>query len=210
MRYAHKIPGHTRAQRQPAHVHTVEQAAERLGLSRRTLVHWIESGLLKGSQIIPGAPWRVELTDEHLIEGLAAPVAPREINFESGPLVPIHEGMVAGDADAVAGGEVEEVGRGVMVLLFRGRQGGVEQCPVAYPRGSNLLRQLPPVDQHDGAGAEPDRLGSNKKRAADAALRTVGGGGLSAVDGAAASRRTSGAAYFSLVAAGAAGAAGAA
>ena len=34
-----------------------------VGLSRRTVVHWIESGLLKGSQITPGAPWRVELTD---------------------------------------------------------------------------------------------------------------------------------------------------
>jgi len=64
LRYAHKIPGHTRAQLQPAHVHTVEQVAERLGISRRTVVHWIESGLLKGSQITPGAPWRIELTDE--------------------------------------------------------------------------------------------------------------------------------------------------
>ena len=73
LRYAHKIPGHTRAQLQPAHVHTVEQAAERLGLSRRTVVHWIDSGLLKGSQITPGAPWRVELTVEHLIDGVAAP-----------------------------------------------------------------------------------------------------------------------------------------
>ena len=64
LRYAHKIPGRTRALLQQAHVHTVEQAAERLGISRRTVVHWIESGLLKGSQITPGAPWRVELTDE--------------------------------------------------------------------------------------------------------------------------------------------------
>jgi len=64
LRYAHKIPGHTRATFQQAHIHTVEQAAERLGISRRTVVHWIELGLLKGSQIMPGAPWRVELTDE--------------------------------------------------------------------------------------------------------------------------------------------------
>ncbi len=64
LRYTHKIPGHTRAKLQQAHVHTVEQAAERLGISRRTVVHWIELGLLKGSQIMPGAPWRVELTDE--------------------------------------------------------------------------------------------------------------------------------------------------
>ena len=64
LRYTHKIPGHTRAKLQQAHIHTVEQAAERLGISRRTVVHWIELGLLKGSQITPGAPWRVELTDE--------------------------------------------------------------------------------------------------------------------------------------------------
>jgi len=64
LRYAHKIPGHTRAKLQEAHIHTVEQAAERLGISRRTGVHWIELGLLKGSQITPGAPWRVALTDE--------------------------------------------------------------------------------------------------------------------------------------------------
>lgn len=64
LRYTHKIPGHTRAKLQQAHIHTVEQAAERLGISRRTVVHWIELGLLKGSQITSGAPWRVELTDE--------------------------------------------------------------------------------------------------------------------------------------------------
>ena len=33
-------------------------------MSRRTVVHWIELGLLKGSQITPGAPWRVELSEE--------------------------------------------------------------------------------------------------------------------------------------------------
>ena len=60
----HKIPGRTRAKLQDEHVYTVEQAAERLGISRRTVVHWIERGLLQGSQITPGAPWRVELTEE--------------------------------------------------------------------------------------------------------------------------------------------------
>ena len=60
----HKIPGRTRAKLQDAHIHTVEQAAERLDISRCTLVHWIELGLLKATQITPGAPWRVELTDD--------------------------------------------------------------------------------------------------------------------------------------------------
>ena len=59
-----KIPGRTRAKLQEAHIHTVEQAAERLKISRCTVVHWIELGLLKATQITPGAPWRVELTDE--------------------------------------------------------------------------------------------------------------------------------------------------
>jgi predicted DNA-binding protein (UPF0251 family) len=64
LRLTHDIPGRTRAKLQEEHVHTVEQAARRLAISRRTVVHWIELGLLKGSQITPGAPWRVELTEE--------------------------------------------------------------------------------------------------------------------------------------------------
>lgn len=63
LRSTHKIPGRTRAQLQDEYVYTVEQSAERLGISRRTVVHWIELGLLKGSQVTPGAPWRVELTE---------------------------------------------------------------------------------------------------------------------------------------------------
>jgi DNA invertase Pin-like site-specific DNA recombinase len=64
LRGRHKIPGRTRAKLQEEHIHTVEQAAERLHISRCTVVHWIELGLLKATQITPGAPWRVELTDE--------------------------------------------------------------------------------------------------------------------------------------------------
>jgi len=64
LRYTHKVPGRTRAKLQDEHVCTVEPAAERFGISRRTVVHWIELGLLKGSQITPGAPWRVELREE--------------------------------------------------------------------------------------------------------------------------------------------------
>jgi hypothetical protein len=37
----HKIPGHTRANLQEEDVYTVEQAAERLSISRNTVVHWI-------------------------------------------------------------------------------------------------------------------------------------------------------------------------
>jgi excisionase family DNA binding protein len=55
LRSTHKIPGHTRAKLPEEHVYTVEQAAERLSISRNTVVHWIELGLLKGSQITPGA-----------------------------------------------------------------------------------------------------------------------------------------------------------
>ena len=41
----------------------VEQAAELLGVTGGTVVSWIELGLLKGSQITSGAPWRVQVSE---------------------------------------------------------------------------------------------------------------------------------------------------
>ena len=61
--YTHGILGHTRAKLNENHVYTAEQAAKLLGVRSETVVSWIEIGLLKGSQITPGAPWRIQVTE---------------------------------------------------------------------------------------------------------------------------------------------------
>jgi excisionase family DNA binding protein len=43
---------------------TIEQAASQLGVSRHTIRRWINSGLLPAEQTTPGAPWRIQLSDE--------------------------------------------------------------------------------------------------------------------------------------------------
>ena len=44
-------------------VYTAEEAAERLGVSRSTVIRWVESGLLRGRQTTQGAPWRIVVTE---------------------------------------------------------------------------------------------------------------------------------------------------
>ncbi len=54
LRYTHQIPGHTRAAlEEDPHLYR-GHAAELLGVTRGTVVRWIELGLLKASQIMPG------------------------------------------------------------------------------------------------------------------------------------------------------------
>lgn len=64
VRYTYAIPGRTRARLDVKDTCTAEQAAEILGVSRRTVIIWIESGFLVGTQLTAGAPWRVRLTEE--------------------------------------------------------------------------------------------------------------------------------------------------
>jgi excisionase family DNA binding protein len=45
-------------------VYTSEHAARLLGVDRGTIVRWVEAGLLRGSQVTKGAPWRVRVTEE--------------------------------------------------------------------------------------------------------------------------------------------------
>jgi len=44
-------------------VYTAEEAADRLGVCRSTVIRWVESGLLRGRQTTDGAPWRVVVAE---------------------------------------------------------------------------------------------------------------------------------------------------
>jgi excisionase family DNA binding protein len=43
---------------------TAEQAAVELGVSSRTIHAWLRDGLLRGEQLMPGAPWRIVLDEQ--------------------------------------------------------------------------------------------------------------------------------------------------
>jgi excisionase family DNA binding protein len=43
---------------------TAEQAAAELGVSDHTIHAWLRDGLLRGEQLMPGAPWRIVLDDD--------------------------------------------------------------------------------------------------------------------------------------------------
>lgn len=62
-RYHHGIEGKRRSQFEEKDVYTVEQAATILEVSRGTLIRWIELGLLEATQLIEGAPWRVQVRE---------------------------------------------------------------------------------------------------------------------------------------------------
>jgi len=55
---------------------TADEAATELGVCMSTIHRWLREGLLAGSQITPGAPWRIVLTDE-VRQRLAGGDAPR-------------------------------------------------------------------------------------------------------------------------------------
>jgi excisionase family DNA binding protein len=62
-RYHHGIEGRRRARLEKEDVYTVEQAASILEISRDTVIRWIELGLLEATQLIEGAPWRVQVSE---------------------------------------------------------------------------------------------------------------------------------------------------
>ncbi len=45
-------------------VYTALQAAEILGVNRTTVIRWVETGLLKGTQLTEAAPWRIRVAPE--------------------------------------------------------------------------------------------------------------------------------------------------
>jgi excisionase family DNA binding protein len=65
LRHVHEIENQTGGRRlQGADVYTAEQAGRLLDVDRGTVIRWVEAGLLRGSQITAGAPWRVRVTEE--------------------------------------------------------------------------------------------------------------------------------------------------
>ena len=65
-RYHHGLPGTKQARLDDDHVYSPEQAAELLEVNRGTVIRWIQAGLLRGSQLLPVAPWKVEVTEADL------------------------------------------------------------------------------------------------------------------------------------------------
>ncbi len=45
-------------------LHTVQAAADKLGLAASTLHRWLMDGFIAGEQVTPGAPWRIRMTQE--------------------------------------------------------------------------------------------------------------------------------------------------
>lgn len=77
IRSRYDIPGHTRAKLGgDQHVYTVEQAAQFLSVSRKTLDKWIATGLLRARQLTQGAPWQVQVSEDDR-KRLAATEAPQ-------------------------------------------------------------------------------------------------------------------------------------
>jgi DNA invertase Pin-like site-specific DNA recombinase len=64
LRMTHGIPGTMRTKLTEEHVYTVDQAAKIFGVSPATVTRWLAVGLLRGSQLMPGTPWRVEVTED--------------------------------------------------------------------------------------------------------------------------------------------------
>ena len=48
----------------PEDIHSLDDAASKLGVNATTVVRWVEGGLLKGVQVAKGAPWRIYVTQD--------------------------------------------------------------------------------------------------------------------------------------------------
>ena len=65
MRHVHGIEVATGGKRlQGDDVYTAQEAASLLGVDRGTVIRWVETGLLRGSQFTGAAPWRVRVTEQ--------------------------------------------------------------------------------------------------------------------------------------------------
>ena len=66
LRNNYNIPKGPRVPVRGRDVYSAEQAAELFEVNRSTVIRWVEVGLLKGSQLTYGAPWRIKVTEEDL------------------------------------------------------------------------------------------------------------------------------------------------
>jgi excisionase family DNA binding protein len=65
MRHVHGIEIATGGKRlQGDDVYTAKEAASLLGVDRGTVIRWVQTGLLRGSQFTGAAPWRVQVTEQ--------------------------------------------------------------------------------------------------------------------------------------------------
>ncbi len=64
LRRCNGIEGHTRAKLDVQHVYSARQATQIFGVTQRTVASWLSTGLLRGTQVTKGAPWRIEITPE--------------------------------------------------------------------------------------------------------------------------------------------------
>ncbi len=53
---------------------TVDAAAKQLGVAASTLLRWLNDGFIGGEQVTPGAPWRIQMTNE--LKKLIVPEVP--------------------------------------------------------------------------------------------------------------------------------------
>ena len=58
LRNHHKLPAYD-ASRDPANILTLDQAAERLGVSPTVVRHLIQSQTIPATQVVPRAPWQI-------------------------------------------------------------------------------------------------------------------------------------------------------
>lgn len=66
LRKNYNIPKGPRVPVRGKDVYSAEQAAEMFGVNRATVIRWVEVGLLRGSQLTSGAPWRIQVTEEDI------------------------------------------------------------------------------------------------------------------------------------------------
>ena len=75
---------------------------------------------------------------------------------EGGALVAVGEGMIAGNAISVGRGECRDVGIGVIRLVERPRQGGLQSGAIANARWPAMLGQMLVMQGEHNGKVDPD------------------------------------------------------
>ena len=86
-RHNHEIPTGPFVPRVGDDIHTAEQAATLLGVNRSTVMRWVDAGLVKGAQLTPGAPWRIQLGPAEVRRLAAADVPDGWLSLKKAALV---------------------------------------------------------------------------------------------------------------------------